>query len=188
MSNGKRFPLADAEALAVRLLEQLSPCCERIVIAGSIRRRKPDVGDIELLYIPKTAEVPDGLFDQRTISLAEASIDQLVKTGVLELRPSKTGIYSWGQKNKLAVHVESGIPVDLFATTVPNWWNSLVCRTGGKDSNLLITRTALSRGWSFESYGSGFRRFNNSDHHETTSERDVFEFLGLPYKEPEDRL
>jgi len=95
---------------------------------------------------------------------------------------------TWGAQNKLALHVASGIPVDLFSTTAANWWNSLVCRTGGKENNLLITRAALRRGWSFEAYGSGFHRLDRTERHETTSEQDVFEFLDLKYLEPWERL
>lgn len=44
----------------------------------------------------------------------------------------------WGEKNKLAVHVRTGIPVDFFAATEANWWNYLVCRTGGEQNNIAI--------------------------------------------------
>ena len=53
MTTKTRFDLRIAEPVAERLVEQLRPYCERIQIAGSIRRRKWAVGDIELLCIPK---------------------------------------------------------------------------------------------------------------------------------------
>jgi len=45
--------LEKAKAIAEQIRVLLRPACNRIEIAGSIRRRKPEVGDIELLCIPK---------------------------------------------------------------------------------------------------------------------------------------
>ena len=43
MSGDRRWPLADALRVADDLKALLAPACERIEIAGSVRRRKPDV-------------------------------------------------------------------------------------------------------------------------------------------------
>ena len=51
-----RFPLAQGQAVAEQVVLELSPFCERIQIAGSIRRKCPSVGDIELLIEPRTRE------------------------------------------------------------------------------------------------------------------------------------
>jgi DNA polymerase/3'-5' exonuclease PolX len=188
MSDKTKFPLADAEPVAQSLLLRLAPYCERIVVAGSIRRCRPEVGDIELLFVPKMQERTVDFFEKKNVSLADEAIEYMLNLGLLKKRPSKVGAFTWGPCNKLAVHVESGIPVDLFASIERNWWNALVCRTGGKENNLLITTTARRRGWTFEAYGSGFASLLRSDtRHDTTSERNVFEFLGLPYKEPWER-
>jgi hypothetical protein len=45
----------------------------------------------------------------------------------LQKRASEKGTFSWGPKNKLALH-RAGIPVDLFSATEDNWWNYVVCR------------------------------------------------------------
>ncbi len=47
--------------IAEKVKAQLAPHCERIEIAGSIRRKKPDVGDIEIVAIPKPYNI--GLFE-----------------------------------------------------------------------------------------------------------------------------
>jgi DNA polymerase/3'-5' exonuclease PolX len=58
--------LSRAREIAKRVLVLLRPFCERAEIAGSIRRGKPEVGDIEIVVIPKDEgfefHVP-GLFD-----------------------------------------------------------------------------------------------------------------------------
>lgn len=53
MSAGPRMPLAQALDLAVELQDLLAPACERIQIAGSIRRLRETVGDLELVAIPR---------------------------------------------------------------------------------------------------------------------------------------
>ena len=58
MTDKQRFPLGVAKAVAHDLRVMLEPFVSQIDIAGSIRRERQDVGDIELLYIPNTAIEP----------------------------------------------------------------------------------------------------------------------------------
>jgi DNA polymerase/3'-5' exonuclease PolX len=76
--------------------------------------------------------------------------------------------------------------VDLFTATRENFFNYLVCRTGGEESNIRVASAAIARGWKWNPYGNGFSRVVGlgSEHHDVTSEREVFEFVGLPYLEP----
>jgi DNA polymerase/3'-5' exonuclease PolX len=182
----RRWPLKTAMPLARLLVKILEPACERICIAGSLRRGKPEVGDIEIVYVPKVTKIPDGLFSETIESnQADKLIVELVANGILNKRPSKNGTFSWGEKNKLAMHPDTEIPVDLFATTVDAWWNYLVCRTGSAQTNMRIAMAAQRKGWKWNPYGAGFSR-----RHEIAvmkSEMDVFEFVGLPYLEPEER-
>lgn len=55
----KKFPAASAIQVAQSIVAALAPSCQRIEIAGSLRRRKQEVGDIEILYVAKTAEQTD---------------------------------------------------------------------------------------------------------------------------------
>ena len=52
--------LDEATAIAERVVEILRPHCDRIEVAGSVRRGKPEVGDIEVVCIPRTTV--SGLF------------------------------------------------------------------------------------------------------------------------------
>jgi len=193
MSDKQRYPLADARAVAAELIAALQyapcgPCCERIEIAGSIRRQKPTVGDVELLFIPRfeQRQVPPNLFPTLT-DLAALKFDELIRTGILAKRLNKNGGTAWGAQNKLAVHVASGIPVDLFTATDANWFNYLVCRTGGAENNRQIAMAAQARGWKWNPYGTGFERVGYFERHVVKAERDVFDFAGLPYLTPELR-
>lgn len=179
-----KYPRADAIAVARELCNLLRPCCEHLIVAGSLRRMKREVGDVELLFVPKREQ--SGLFTDVTDDLAAQLINSLVPS-ILTKRPNLKGIFAWGPKNKLAIHQASGIPVDLFSVPSDCWWNSVVVRTGGKASNLLLTNAALRRGWSFEAYGSGFQKLGSDEHHTSTSESDVFQFVGMRYLPPQDR-
>ena len=168
--------LEKARAIAEELKRLLEPDCERVAIAGSIRRRKSDVGDIELLCIPKY----DGLAD-----MLDRELQTLLFGGVLDFRLNKRGSRVYGPKNKLMVHVPSGIGVDIFSTTEECWPVALAVRTGGKDTNMHIASAALEKGYRFHAYGSGF----STPHGEIVcrSEQEVFEAVGLSYRQPWER-
>lgn len=181
-----KYPRSAALAVAKELCD-LQRLCDRLICAGSLRRRKLEVGDVEILYIPKFATVPDGLFDQKRVSLVDVALDEMLKAGIIAKRRNVNGSEMWGEKNKLAVHVASGIPVDFFATTEASWFNYLVCRTGGAENNRQIAMAANNKGWTWNPYGGGF-----TDEHgqivPVKSEQDVFVLVGLPYREPWERI
>ena len=168
--------LEKARAIAEELENLLEPGCERIVIAGSIRRRKPFPNDIELLCIPRYY----GLVD-----LLDREIQTLLFGGILDFRLNKRGSRVYGPKNKLMVHVPSGIGVDIFSTTEECWPVSLVVRTGGKVTNQRIAMAAIRKHWHLQAYGHGFSTPQGDI--VCHSERQVFEAVWLPYLPPEKR-
>lgn len=178
-----RFPYEVGRKVAAELLTALNPGCDRLVIAGSLRRRQPTVGDVEFLYISRTEVRPDpaDMFASITVSLADEAIAALEKSGVLERRRNVKGSEMYGPKNKLMRHRATGLPVDLFAATRENWWNYLVCRTGPAESNTRIAQAAQARGWQWNPYGAGFSRAGET--HAIGSEAEVFAFVGLPCPE-----
>ena len=100
--------LTEAREIAETIKGLLEGSCDRIEIAGSIRRHKWDVGDIELLCIPKFVGGVD-MLDRELGALAIQSI--------LARRRNKRGSTTYGPKNKLMVHVPTGLGVDIFSTT-----------------------------------------------------------------------
>jgi len=189
MGEGKRWDWAEAAKVAQELVGRLMPFCQRIKIAGSLRRGKPDVGDVEIVFVPAVTLKPGGLFGDDVLQINEANVEisRLVDEGVLAPRLNKKGGTAWGAKNKLAVHVASGIPVDLFETTEAAWWNYLVCRTGPAESNMRIASKAKAMGWRWNPYGEGFTRLADGFVHAVGSEAEVFAFVGLPFLSPEER-
>lgn len=186
MSDKPKFDAEVAGPIAEILVRLLEPFCDRIVVAGSLRRGKPSVGDIEILYIPKFEQRKRELFDIAIVDLSEERIRELLTSRVLVKRPSKIGVFTWGPQNKLAIHVGSGIPVDLFATTEENWFVSLVIRTGSKETNLSLTSGAIALGRKLHAYGSGVTHRDGTIER-ATSEQHVFDLCGVKYKEPDRR-
>lgn len=100
-----KYPRATAIAVARELCNVLTPFTHRLIVAGSLRRGKQSVGDCEILFIPRTDTVRDGLFDSMTVSLADAALDSLFRQGIISKRKNSLGSELWGPKNKLAVHL-----------------------------------------------------------------------------------
>ena len=70
--------LTQAQAIAREWQTLLAPACERIEIAGSIRRGKPEIKDIDLVCIPKIQTEPDLFGGPGTqINLLEVAISKL---------------------------------------------------------------------------------------------------------------
>lgn len=64
------YPRAQALKVAYFLGDMLAPYCWDIEVAGSIRRGKAEVGDVELVYVPLMVSEPDGLFERREVPAA----------------------------------------------------------------------------------------------------------------------
>ena len=186
-----KWPHAEAAAVAAQLRGLLAGACERIEVAGSLRRGKASVGDVELLYVPRIGEAvpPGGLLAVPGVNLADSVIAALLDLDVLTKRTNVNGRAMFGERNKLVRHAASGIAVDLFAATRENWWNYLVCRTGGSRSNIALCNAAIARGWKWHPYGPGFSRWHRGalEVQAMRSEREVFEFVALEYREPGER-
>lgn len=180
-----KFPRAAALAVA-RDLQTLTGFTERLLVVGSVRRGKAEVSDVELLFIPKIVieQEPGDMFARAAVNWAWREVDRLVTAGVLAKRLNSAGFTAWGEKNRLAVHVASGMPVDLFCVTAEMWWLSVVIRTGPKDFNLRLIDAAGQRGVKVHAYGA-FEK--DGEKIVPQNEREVFEITGMAWVEPESR-
>ena len=177
-----RYPLELAEATGEFLVRQLAPFCRRIEIAGSIRRRRPDVGDIEVLVIPEDGQTD--LFGQPLSgeSLLDQRCRALVDDGHLDYRLTKLGRRTFGPQNKLMVHTDTGIPVDIFSATEENWGMAMVVRTGPADFNRALMSRFLELGMQGHAYGGVTGR--DGETLGCPTEERVFELLGWEWQEP----
>jgi DNA polymerase/3'-5' exonuclease PolX len=185
----RRWPADFARRIGNELVEALTPRCERVCIAGSLRRAKAEVGDIEILYVPRIGQMrrPGSLFPESG-SMADELLEQWLTAGVLTKRRNKNGKTAWGPLNKLARHAASGVNVDLFATTRERWFVSLVVRTGSADMNTQLAASALRRGLKLHvGVNAAIERTATGEQILPQSEREVFELCGVPYRDPQDR-
>ena len=119
----RKLRLAQAEKIAQWLARELAPACERIEIAGSIRRHEPLVGDIEIVAISSTSP---GLFGQALEFNIVACCQRLVEQGILE-PPSKNG---QRYKQFVVAKTEPATQLDLFIVRPETWGVLLALRTG----------------------------------------------------------
>jgi DNA polymerase (family 10) len=187
LSDKPCWPATIARKVADEVAAELAPRCERIEVAGSLRHGKSEVGDIEILYVPRLGQVrmPGELF-LRSGSLPDELIEQWLTRRVLTKRPNVNGSHTWGVQNKQAVHVASGVPIDLFATTAAGWFVSLVFRTGSKKMTNALAARARHRGMQLHAYDL-LEVTATGEQIIPQSEREVFERLGVPYREPAQR-
>lgn len=166
MSGQIKYPYAEAYKIALEVVEQLKPHCERIKIAGSLRRKKSEVGDIEIVAIPKPYET--GLFQSGIATIVNQW--QKVK-GELPCKYTQRTL-------------PSGIKLDLFMAEESNWGYVLAMRTGSAD----YSHKVLANGWVREGFKSdGGYLFRDGERYEVREEKDLFKLIGVRYVEPEDR-
>lgn len=176
MAEGKKMPLAEARDVAEMLVERLSPFCERIEIAGSIRRKREMVSDIEIVCIPKTTKA--GLFGEDTQRLPEFvalihSIGRKVKGDPANGKYCQR-ITPLGRK------------VDIFIAEPGNWGMIFLIRTGSSKWAPVEILRRFNR-WNYKSVGGYPTHQVKGDVLEFREEAEVFEFLQIPFVEPENR-
>ena len=150
--------LQQAKTIADNFVSEIKEFCERIEIAGSIRRNKPEVNDIDIILIPK---------------LREHLIQKIRKVSNVEV-----------QGKKLMRAEYSGVQVDIYFATEETWGILLLVRTGSKEHNIKLCQHAINKGMKL-SVSNGLMRGNEVIASET--EEDIFKGLGIDYIKPEDR-
>lgn len=131
-------PFDGAVKAANELMRLLEPACQRIEIAGSIRRECAYVGDIEIVAIPRYGSVEVDLFGS-TETFSELDL-RLADVGV---RFAKNGPkykqFAWGDTPNI-----DGYQIDLFLATPENLGYILMLRTGDAEfSHRMVTPQAL---------------------------------------------
>jgi DNA polymerase/3'-5' exonuclease PolX len=184
-----KVPAEIALRAAAEICRALKPVTKQLCVAGSLRRRRPFVRDIEIVYVSQVERRPNpqDMFSTVEVSLVDEVIAAMEAAHILEKRENVNGSTTYGPKNKLMRHISSGIAVDFFATTTEAWANYLVCRTGPAESNIRIAAAAKRAGYKWNPYGSGFTSNLDGEVVVMKSEREVFEFVGLDYRKPEER-
>ena len=165
---------AEALLVAEEALNVLAPHCERIAISGSVRRRKPEVKDIEVVAIP--TRVVSNLFGDETAVDPTfcAAVNQWPK-----VKGEPTGKYTQRV-------LPSGLKLDLFMADVDNWGLIYAVRTG----SAAFSHQVLATQWVKRGYNSVDGRLTRARDGQVVpirEEADLFTLLGLAYVEPTAR-
>jgi DNA polymerase (family 10) len=156
----KRFKLSVAEAEANALVAFLRDY-GRVIVAGSYRRRRDTVGDLDVLVTAKDgAAVGDKLVGYENVA------------EILAHGPTRT-----------TVVLRSGLQVDIRAVPEDSYGAALLYFTGSKAHNIALRSLANERDWKLNEYGlfAGKRRIAG------VSEQEVYQKLGLAFIPPELR-
>lgn len=170
-----------AKSIAEKWVRYLTPACERIEIAGSIRRGRMEVGDIDLVCKPLMMTEPD-LFGQPTeINFLEETVQKLIADENVAL------LMNGPKHKKLAL--PEGIKLELWIVLPPAQWGPIMMiRTGPADfSHWMVT--AKRMGGALPSY---LRQKDGAVWHgakmiEIPEEEDYFKLCNMKYVEPQYR-
>jgi DNA polymerase/3'-5' exonuclease PolX len=145
----------------------LAPHCDRIEIAGSVRRKKTDCGDIELVCIPKPYGT--GLFAS---GIALACQDW----------PAVKGEFPCKYSQRI---LPCGIKLDLFTATKENWGLIFMIRTGPWEFSKEFAGTTIPRA-GYKCHG-GYLHNSHGIMIPVYEEKDLFEKFNVRYIPPEKR-
>ena len=160
---GIRFLWADVEDIAYELKNYLEDFdgVEIVDIAGSFRRKKESVGDLDILVIAK---------DYPKVS------DYFVKFHKVK------EVYSKGL-TRSTVFLDNDLQVDLRAVARESYGAALHYFTGSKAHNIEIRKLAIQKGLKINEYGV----YKGNERIASLKEEDVYKSVGLEYVQPELR-
>ena len=160
---GGRWRLADADAYLKPLVAHLNACTavQRLEVAGSYRRRKDTVGDLDILTVSSRPQT-------------------VVKRFVTY--PRVTQVQAEGS-TRGSIVLDCGLQVDLRVVPAMSWGSALHYFTGSKPHNIAVRTLGLKRRLKINEYGvfRGTRRVGGR------AEQEVFTAVGLPWIPPELR-
>lgn len=177
-----KISLDDARRVAQQVVSHIRPAMNRVDIAGSIRRQKNIVGDVEIVAIPDNRE---------NLYKLLRDIGQIIKPGV-------PGIIPWSPKmdaKYVRVRLHHDMNLDLFLATPRNWGGLFLMRTGsasGSDGNTFngFVPGIFSR---FKKLSHGGRMTDamptmpSGEQLDVPEEQDFFDLLEMDFVPPAER-
>ncbi|MBI2626356.1 MAG: DNA polymerase/3'-5' exonuclease PolX [Candidatus Nealsonbacteria bacterium] len=134
---------------------------ERVDVAGSLRRRKETIGDVDFLVISKHPSKVMDFF---------VSLPEVVK------------IWSKGT-TKASVRTKGGFDMDIRVVPQKSYGSALQYFTGSKEHNIVTRRIAIDKGFKLSEYGL----FMGKKMIASETEEEIYKKLGMPWVEPELR-
>ncbi len=158
-----RFLLGEIMPAVKEILEKLRNLAEvrEIKAAGSVRRMKETIGDVDLLAISRNPKKVMAFF---------VALPEVVKV--------------WSQgPTRSSVRVREGFDIDLRVVALKSFGSALQYFTGSKEHNIASRRLAMAKGLKLNEYGV----FRRSKMLAGKTEKEVYKALGLAWIPPELR-
>lgn len=161
--HGLRITLSEAQEAAAAITKHLGKVggVEALVVAGSYRRRKESVGDLDILV---------------SCSPGSPVMETFVSYDAVQSVIAKGGTRS-------AVVLRSGLQIDLRKVPVESFGAALHYFTGSKAHNIAVRKMAMKKGMKINEYGV----FKGKKQIAGRTEEEVYSLVGLPCIEPELR-
>jgi DNA polymerase (family 10) len=168
--------LAFADQCVAKLLPWLQSITVKCEVAGSVRRRRPVVGDLDFVGVPRL-QIGEDLLGNVTelVNVSANHIRERATTDGWTLTKDGPSYFSW-----ISAHVQ----VDLWLVDPPTYISNLVCRTGSKEHNVTMATHARDLGLEWKSTKGIYRR---GDLLKLETEEDFYRALKLPFIPPESR-
>jgi DNA polymerase/3'-5' exonuclease PolX len=169
-----------AMSIAVPIVDVLRPMCEKVEICGSLRRKKEDVGDIEIICLPKLE--PEKDFFGHVVSYhnrVEDVMRNMITGGAAEPLTN-------GPRNKRLFLPRHQIVLDLFIVLPPAQWGYLLAiRTGpAKYSKKLVTIRQHGGYLPSNLKAKDGAVWSGSKYIEMPTEQSFFDVLGIEMPDP----
>lgn len=161
--------LLEAAQIATELVDKLRPYCDRVEVAGSIRRGRANVKDVDIVAIPNEEKLTAGGYFGRQHLISAIATSNMERNG-----------------QAIAAFFYRDAPVDIYWATPSSWGTLLLIRTGSKQHNIKLATLAKARGWQLKASGEGLLDAYNRRIAGDTEER-IFQALGLAFIPPGER-
>lgn len=182
----KRIPRSEIDDFYIKLgtiFEELTPCGARFDIVGSYRRGVSDSGDIDVIITN----------DQNNSDVFNIVMDWLINDGTI------VEILSRGKVKSLVIaniypEKDKNIPmrrVDFLYAPPSEYPFAVLYFTGSKTFNTLMRQKALELGYTLNEHGLSYMKNGTKGakvEQEFPDEKSIFDFLGMEYKKPEERI
>ena len=165
------YPVAEEEASHIYTVLKELPEIVRLQVAGSLRRRRETIGDIDMV-----ASVADSASEDARRNIMEVFTSQ----------PSVQAITGKGE-TKSSVVLSSGINMDLRVVNDSQFPYTLHHFTGSKEHHIPLRRRALGMNMTINDYGLFKGKEPNLELVPCRDEADIYAALGMAYIEPELR-
>ena len=168
--NSGRFPIDDAEMAAEKLMAYLRafPGLDVIEPAGSLRRGRETVGDLDILVTGPAC--------------AEDKVDAAVE--YTAAYPPIADLIAKGQ-NKVSFRLRSGLQVDVRLLPEASYGAALQYFSGSKMHNVTLRQRALKRGYTLNEYA--LARMDDGSVVASRTEEEIYAVLGMDWIPPEMR-